>query len=200
MDPGEFAMIEADRGTFDRAFRRVCGVFRLRVKEAELAELSRTYFRILDTALLDDVLAAGKTCLATCRKFPKPAEWLAALPTAPVSVAADLRVMATPEREAYARAEALRYEDAPCGCVHCQEADVTDRPLRFVPDEVLGVFDRAIDTERNRVVVTGHWAHGDELARWYEARDAFFARAPRRGPLAHVLALVGGGRDPGEEG
>jgi hypothetical protein len=62
------------------------------------------------------------------------------------------------------------------------------------------VLDRAVDTERNRVVVTGHWAHGQELARWYVAREAFFASAPRRGPMARVLALVGAGRDPGEEG
>ena len=193
-------MTEPDRGTFDRAFRRVCGAFRLKVKDGELEELSRTYFRILETAPLEDVLTAGKACLATCRKFPKPAEWLAALPAAPVAaVHGELRVMATTEREDYWRAEALRYEDAPCGCLLCQEADVTDRPLRFVPDEILGVFDRAIDTARNRIVVTGHWAHGAELARWYVARDAFFASAPRRGPMARALALIGGGREPGSD-
>jgi hypothetical protein len=197
MEPSICAMTEPDRGTFDRAFRRVCGAFRLKVKEWELEELSRTYFRILDTAPLDDVLAAGKTCLATCRKFPKPAEWLAALPAAPVAARADLRVMGTTEREDYARAEGLRYEDAPCGCLLCQEADVTDRPLRFVPDEILGVLDRAFDTVRNRELVTGHWAHGEELARWYVARDAFFASAPRRGPMARALALIGAEREPG---
>jgi hypothetical protein len=192
-------MTEADFGTFDRAFRRVVGAFRLKVKPGEVEELTRTYFRILD-APLDDVLAAGKTCLATSRKFPKPAEWLAALPAAPVAARADLRVMGTPERLEYARAEGLRYEDVPCGCLLCQEADVTDRPLRFVPDEVLGVFDKAIDTARNRTVVTGHWAHGAELVRWYAARDLFFASAPRRGPMARVLAFIGGEREPGEDG
>jgi hypothetical protein len=200
MEPGSFAMTEPDRGTFDRAFRRVCGAFRLKVKDGEIEELSRTYFRILETAPLDDVLAAGKTCLATSRKFPKPAEWLAALPAAPIAAAADTRVMGTTERLEYARAEALRYEDAPCGCLLCQEADVTQRPLRFVPDEILGVLDKAFDTERNRTVVTGHWAHGAELVAWYMARDAFFASAPRRGPMARVLAFIGGEREPGEEG
>jgi hypothetical protein len=193
-------MTEADFGTFDRAFRRVVGAFRLKVKPPEIEELTRTYFRLLDTAPLDDVLAAGKTCLATCRKFPKPAEWLAALPAAPIAAAADRRVMATTERLEYARAESLRYEDDPCGCLLCQSAGVTDRPIRFVPDEVDGVLDTAIDTERNRIVVTGHWAHGDELARWYVARAAFFASAPRRGPVARVLAFIGADRDPGEEG
>jgi hypothetical protein len=192
-------MTEPDFGTFERAFRRVCGAFRLKVKEGEIEELTRTYFRILDTAPLEDVLAAGKTCLATCRKFPKPAEWLAALPAAPVAVRADLRVMGTPERLEYARAEALRYEDAPCGCLLCQEADVTHRPLRFVPDEILGVLDKALDTERNREVITGHWAHGEELARWYVARDHFFASAPRHTPIARAL-LVLVAREPGEDG
>jgi hypothetical protein len=192
-------MTEPDFGTFERAFRRVCGAFRLKVKEGEIEELTRTYFRILDTAPLEDVLAAGKTCLATCRKFPKPAEWLAALPAAPVAVRADLRVMGTPERLEYARAETLRYEDAPCGCLLCQEADVTHRPLRFVPDEILGVLDKALDTERNREVITGHWAHGEELARWYVARDHFFASAPRHTPIARAL-LVLVAREPGEDG
>jgi hypothetical protein len=192
-------MTEADFGTFDRAFRRVVGAFRLKVKPVEVEELTRTYFRILDTAPLEDVLAAGKTCLATCHKFPKPAEWLAALPAAPVAVHADLRVMGTTEREDYARAETLRYEDTPCGCLLCQEADITHRPLRFVPDEILGVLDKAIDSERNRIVVTGHWARGDELARWYVARDAFFASAPRHTRLARAL-LVLVSREPGEDG
>jgi len=191
-------MTDADFGTFDRAFRRVAVAFRLRIRTAELDELSRTYFKVLDAAPLDDVLAAGKSCLASCRTFPKVAEWLQWLPDR-VPIAADLRVMATPERLEYARAESLRYEDLPCACVLCVEAGVADRPLRFVPDDVGGALDRAIDTERNRIVVTGHWAHGDELARWYLARAAFFACAPRRSPLARaLLALVA--REPGEEG
>lgn len=198
MEPGIFAMTELDRVTFDRAFRRVCGAFRLKVKEGELEELSRTYFRILETAPLEDVLAAAKNCLATCHKFPKPAEWLQALPVPPAAASrADLRVMGTTEREEYARAEGLRYEGAPCGCLLCQEAEITYRPLRFVPDEILDVLDKAFDTVRNREVITGHWAHGEELARWYVARDAFYASTPRRGPMARVLALVGGDREPG---
>jgi hypothetical protein len=193
----ELVMTEPDYGTFDRAFRRVCGAFRLRVNPVELEELSRTYFRVLADAPLEDVLAAGKTCLQTGTRFPKPAEWMQALPAPPVAVTADLRVMATPEREAYARAELLRYQDEPCWCVDCQDAGMTDRAIRFVPDEVNGVLDKAIDTDRNRVVVTGHWAHGDELARWYIARDAFFACLT---PIQRQkFALVYSGREPGED-
>ena len=75
---------------------------------------------------------------------------------------------------------------------------MTHRPRRFVPDEVNGVFDKAIDPVRNRVVVTGHWAHGDELARWYQAYETLFARAPRTPYGRAVLALVS--REPGEDG
>ena len=195
-------MVEPEFGTFDRALRRVFGAFRLKLKEAELATLSRTYFKVLAHAPLDDVLAAGKACLATCRRFPTVAEWAHALPAPVVAhVTADLRVMATDEREAYWRAEALRWSDAPCGCWPCENAGMSDYALRFVPDDVNGVLDRAIDTGRNRIVVTGHWAHGAELADWYRARDAFFASAPRRTPIARaLLVLVGREREPGMEG
>ena len=193
-------MTEPEFGTFDRAFGRVYGAFRLKLKEAELATLSRTYFKVLAHAPLDDVLAAGKACLATCRRFPTVAEWAHALPAPVVAhVSADLRVMATDEREAYWRAEALRWSDDPCGCVECREAGMSAYAIWFVPDDVHGVLERAIDTVRNRVVVTGHWAHGDELARWYRARDTFFASAPRHTPIARAL-LVLVAREPGEEG
>jgi hypothetical protein len=169
------------------------------LKAAEVESLSRTYFKVLAHAPLDDVLAAGKTCLTTCRKFPTVAEWAHALPAPVVAhVSADLRVMATDEREAYWRAEALRYRDDPCACWDCRDAGMSEYALRFVPDDVHGVLDRAIDTVRNRVVVTGHWAHGDELARWYRARDTFFASAPRHTPIARaLLVLVGREREPG---
>lgn len=192
-------MVEPEFGTFDRAFRRVVGAFRLKLKVGELDELSRTYFRVLDAAPLEDVLAAGKACLSTCKTFPKAAEWLHALPMQPVTMTADLRVMPTDERVTYWRAEALRFADDPCTCRSCQAASVTDRPLRFVPDDIDGRLERAIDTVRNRIVVTGHWAHGDELARWYGAYDAFFASAPRHTPIARAL-LVLVTREPGEEG
>jgi hypothetical protein len=194
-------MTDVDFGTFDRAFRRVVGAFRLKLREGEVEELSRTYFKVLDAAPLDDVLTAGKACLANSRTFPKPAEWLHALPIQPPTVIdADLRVMGTYERVEHARAEALRYEDTPCECVLCGQAHVTHRPLRFVPDDIDGALDRAIDTVRNRILVTGHWAHGEELARWYAARDAFFASVSRHTPIARALLVLVSTREPGEEG
>jgi hypothetical protein len=194
------SMVEPEFGTFDRAFRRVYGAYRLKLNATELETLSRTYFKVLDYAPLEDVLAAAKAWMLEGRKFPTIADWVDALPAPPVSaIAADLRVMATAEREAYWRAEALRYRDDPCGCVDCRDAGMAEHALRFVPDDVNGVLDRAIDPVRNRIVVTGHWAHGEELARWYVARDAFFTSAPRRSPLGRAL-LVLVSREPGEDG
>jgi hypothetical protein len=194
-------MTSGDVGTFDRAFRRVLRAYPVqsRLKPDDVETLCRTYFRVLDTSPLADVLAAGKACLLTCTKFPTVAEWARHLSPVVAPVAADLRVLGADERAVYVHAEAMHYDAAPCGCEDCRDAGVTDRPLRFVPDEGHGGLDRALDLDRNRIVVTGHWVHGDELARWYVARDRFFACAPRRSPLGRALvALVS--REPGEEG
>jgi hypothetical protein len=194
-------MTSGDVGTFDRAFRRVLRAYpvQARLKPDDVETLCHTYFRVLDASPLDDVLAAGRACLLTCTKFPTVAEWARHLSPVVAPVAADLRVLGADERAAHAHAETVHYDDAPCGCEECRDAGVADRPLRFVPDEGPGGLERALDLERNRIVVTGHWAHGDELGRWYRARDAFYASASRRSPLGRALvALVS--REPGQEG
>lgn len=197
-------MTEVDFPNFEQSFRRLMSTFRLRLKPAQFEELTRNYFKILDTANVEDVLAGAKKCLASCRRFPTPADWLLALPvsTAGTAEAKDIRVMSADETAEYHRAERLRYEDAPCSCLLCQSAHVTHHPLRFVPefldDEHTTV--KAFDNVRNRIVSVGHWAHGDELGRWYVARAKFFASVPRSGPVRRALALVGQAREPGEEG
>ena len=69
-------MTESDFGTFERAFGRVCGAFRLRFKANEAEDLTRTYFRLLEPYPLDRVLLAGKQCMSTSRKFPLAADWV----------------------------------------------------------------------------------------------------------------------------
>jgi len=174
--------------------------------------LTRTYFKILDQASLEDVLTAAKVCLSNSKTFPKPVDWLNALPVAISQTAAgDCRVMPATELADYVRAEALHYEDLPCSCLTCQAAACTDRPLRFVPDfRADGTTEHAIDTVRNRRLVVGHWAHGEELVAWYTARDAFYAVLPRTSPgmrrgILRLLARRREGtavaaREPGEEG
>ena len=172
-------MDATDRRMFDQAFTNMARAFRLKLKPAELEELTTTYFKILGTAPLEAVLAAGKTVLEQSRTFPKAADWFQALPAGAREMTTDCRVMHADELAEYHRAERQRYEDEPCGCLACQLASVTERPLRFVPDfDADDRPERAFDNTRNRIVVSGHWAHGDELARWYVARDHFFALAP----------------------
>jgi hypothetical protein len=193
-------MQSEDRAIFVQSVTKMARAFRLRIKPDDLEELAGTYFKILESASLSDVLAAGKTCLSTRRTFPKAAEWLQALPGA-ATEAPDCRVMGADEEAEYHRAERLRYEDVPCSCLLCQAAEVTHRPLRFVPDFADdGRADRAVAQTRNRIVVVGHWAHGEELARWYAARDAFYASVPRHSPMARALAILVPEREPGEEG
>lgn len=189
-------MTDTDFGTFDRAFRRLVGAYRLKLKAADLEELVKTYWRVLQDEALEDVLAAGKTVLTSCKKFPLPVDWLAALRSREVTAAArDLRTMSSDEAVAYVRAERLRYEDDSCACLLCQAAGVTHRLLRFVPDFTEdGRDERATNPLRDRIVTVGHWAHGEELDRWYIARDRFYAVFPR------ALALVAAVREPGQEG
>src|SRR5262245_28613366 len=157
-------MTESDFATFDRAFGRVVGVFRLKLKADEVRELSRTYFKLLEGAPLEDVMAAGKSCLATCSTFPKIVDWLAALPGGrPVDVG-DMRTMGSDEAAEYLRAERLRYQDDPCRCAECVRAGVDHRFVRFVPvclDD--GRDDRAFHPTKRAAVVVGRWAHGDDL-------------------------------------
>jgi hypothetical protein len=195
-------MEATDRRTFDQAFTNMTRAFRLRLKPTELEELTTTYFKILGAAPLEDVLAAGKTVLEQSRTFPKAAEWFQALPAGARELTTDCRVMPADELADYHRAERQHYEDEPCSCLGCQLAGVTARPLRFVPDFTdQDRAELAYDNVRRRIVHTGHWAHGDELARWYTARAAFFASVPRHSPMARaLLVLVPGEREPGEEG
>ena len=202
-------MTDLDRPQFELAFRRMATVFRLRLKPAELDDLTGAYFKLLDRAPLTDVLAAGKACLSASKTFPKPAEWLHALPHVVYDLPADARWMTAFELDEQARAERLRYDDDPCPCVDCVQAGVSDRPLRYVPTVFADTEAKAFNSRRNKLEVVGHWAHGEELRSWYAAREAFFGLAAkfpgllkllRRRERKATLALVAATREPGEEG
>ena len=191
-------MIDSDFGTFERAFGRVCGAFRLRFKANEAEDLTRTYFKILEPYPLDRVLLAGKSCMTTSRKFPLAADWVAAV-EAMTTIPDDVRQMTVDELDEHEAAERARWEGAPCSCVACVRANVGQSPLRFVPTHATFSDDeRAFNPRRQVVQIVGHWAHGEELARWYAARARFYASAPKK--FRRVLALVGAGREPGMEG
>jgi len=186
-------MTDDDFSTFDRAFRRVCGAFRLKLKPVEVEELTRTYFRVLESYPLEEVLRAGKTCLTKSRKFPRPADWIAELAGALPPCPKDQRQMTLAEMDDLDRAKRLRYRDHPCLCSDCCRAGVDERELRFVPTLRLDEEEeRAFNPRRNGPEVVGHWAHGEELRRWYEARGNFYEAvcrlATRQSPLARAVA------------
>lgn len=71
-------------------------------------------------------------------------------------------------------AERLGYENVPCKCRECRDAGVDEKPIRFVP------YDDPEEPARlspSRVVLRGHYIHGEALARWYVAKDRFWKEA-----------------------
>jgi hypothetical protein len=104
------------------------------------------------------------------KRFPKPAEWIDALPKAK---AAGLLQLSVDQSEEYRDAVARGFEADPCRCHLCRETGVSLRPLRYVPDtEPDGSDLRRADGDK--IITLGHWAHGDELANFYAARDTFW--------------------------
>lgn len=192
-------MTDLDRSTFDRACRRLYGAYRLKLKAEEQEELTQTYFRVLEGFPLDVVLNAGKVLLQQHKRMPSASEWFAACATSKGDTVVgpdNVRRMTVDEQQQWWYAERNRYRDDPCSCFLCQQAGVTDKPLRFVPTELdAEAFETAFNPRREQVQIVGHWAHGDELARWYDTRGKFFAITLRRMP--RLLALM---REPGQEG
>lgn len=159
--------------TFAQAFKRMAASLRRNfANAAEAEDVARTYFRILNGYELGDVLRAGKTLLTTAKRFPQPAEWLAALPRRQVS--RDRRHMTASECAEYADAARQGFTGEPCGCRACVAAGVSDRALRYVPTMADDTHEeRAFNPSRDIEQTVGHWAHGDELARWYAAQGTF---------------------------
>ncbi len=190
-------MIEADYGTFERAFKRVYGAFRLKLKAAEAKDLTTTYFRLLSDHAIDVVLVAGKTWMQANGRMPTAADWIgeilsATRPAAP----SDHRQLTVEELAEASYAELLRYVGAPCTCHECVTAGVDLQPMRYVPNEVgSDDYERVYNPRRGMVQIAGHWSHGEELRRWYAARDAFYALAATHPYALHLVA-----REPGEEG
>jgi hypothetical protein len=196
-------MTEGDYSTFATAFGRVCGAFGKKGTRLDQEELTRTYFRVLDAHPLDAVIRTGRRLVETGRKFPLAVDWLDAV-TRPPTVERDVRQMTTSEVDAYAAAERARWTGQPCRCRECVRAGVDDRELRYVPtlkqffgDLADATEETAFNPRRKVEQIVGHWAHGEELARWYAAREAF-VQLPQFQRVARVLPLLR--REPGQEG
>lgn len=164
-------MTETDLFEFNIVFADVRRVFPLRADETETRQLMSSYFGAFRRFPLPRVRAGAEACIATGTRFPKPAEWIKAMP-AP-RVVATIAALETDEGDQWLDAERRCWEGRLCACAACQAAGVTARPLRFVPD--FDEEDRDLKGRiGDRVVTRGHWAHGDELARWYAAKEKFW--------------------------
>lgn len=206
-------MTETDYGVFESAFKRLSAAFRLNVRPGELTELSRTFFKVLEPYAIEDVLHGGRTLLESSRHMPKPADWLAMVRNggkAAASCPPDVRHMSVSEYEEHARAAALGFEDQPCLCFECQRAGVDDRPLRYVPTLTPDGEreEHAFNPQRGVVETVGHWAHGEELRRYHEAKATFAAvlgqsrtvTGLRVDRLVQLVEATTRDREPGEEG
>lgn len=165
-------MNEAEMFTFMDVVRGLLRVFPKRLDDIEQQRMSTDYFKALRKFTLPQVQAGADAWVLRGKFFPKPAEWIDAIPRR-TTVAVDIPALSDAECADYHRAEKLRYDDAPCRCLRCREAGMTEKALRFVPEANQdGTNRQARDGER--IVTAGHWAHGHELARWYEAKAAFY--------------------------
>jgi hypothetical protein len=164
-------MHASDDIAFAAIFSKLRGIFPLRGDHAEIQQVAASYFRVLMRCPLRAVEAGADAWIERGTRFPKPAEWLGAVPRQ-----AGVGLLTMPEDAAaeYQRAAGLFYEDEPCSCHLCQKAGVSHRMLRYVPEQDRDGNDAKMKLG-DKVVVRGHWAHGDELKRWYAARDAFLA-------------------------
>lgn len=178
-------MRDVDLVPFTATFHRLRGVFALRGDHAEIQQIVAVYFKVLRRYPIEAVTAGADLWAEKGTRFPKPVEWITSMPR---RITAEVLEVSQDEAGEYLRAERLRFEDEPCSCRACLAAGVTHRCLRYVPEQ----HDLGGDAKGrigDRVIVRGRWIHGDALARWYVARDAFWApyqrvvkglRMPRR--------------------
>lgn len=174
-------------------------VFPKRIEEYEKAQLHRDYFKALRHVPYTQIEAGAEAWIQRGKYFPKPAEWLHAIPT-PAKTCTEAMPLSDVEARDYRHAVDVKYEDVPCHCPECASAHVTDKPIRFVPEFSADGTDRRVVLD-GRIVTAGHWAHGAELARWWQARAAFWSLVRERKLTSTVKELTREwkSREPGED-
>jgi hypothetical protein len=160
-----------DLPAFLASFQQLRQVFPLRANPSELDGIVRIYFNTLKRHPIRSVETAAERLIASGQHFPKPAQWLEAVPRSLAAIAPE---MSPRDAEEHQRAIALSYEDEPCNCIGCTAAGVSHRFPRYVPD--IDEYGRDVRMVLGgSIVARGHWAHGEELAQFYAAKDQFWA-------------------------
>ncbi len=164
-------MNQSEAPDFLAIFTSVARVLPLKGEDFQLSEISKEYFKALRYFSLAQVKAGAEQCIAELKFFPKPVEWSRRIPRRPPGE--ELPELSPSESSEYLQAELRRWEGEPCRCGPCKQAGVDHRFLRYVP-----TFDAEDREMRVRIgtreICRGHWAHGEELRRYYEARDKFW--------------------------
>lgn len=183
-------MIDGELFAFVDVFKNLLRVFPKRLEEHEGAQIQRDYFKALRRFTIHQVTAGADAWMQRGRYFPKPAEWIDAIPRR--ASAPEIPELSVAQASEWLAAERRGYEGDPCSCIDCREAIVDDKSTRFVPEfDDLGNDLRVKIGER--IVTRGHWAHGRELRRWYQARADFWESCHARGltTLAKELTKSG---------
>ena len=166
-------MTEQDYDAFLVEYKRLSAALeRFKQTPEDVVRKSDVYFHVLKRFPLREVTAKADSWLARESKMPKPAEWAAVVITAP---AVEIPVLPEGAAREWLSAERDRWERTPCACRECAAAGVSDLPRRFVPEFDANGQDRHVRIG-GRIVTAGHWAHGQELAGYWVAREAFWAK------------------------
>jgi hypothetical protein len=176
---------------FMATMRDIVRVFPIRGGEDDVAQLGASYFKALRRYPLALVQEGAQRVIAQNKHFPKPAEWLDAIPRA--SATTTVEALSAFDAGEWLTAERGRWEQAPCKCAECRTAGMLERKQRFVPEIDANGADRR-GLIGDRLVTRGHWIHGHELARWYAAKDQFW------GLFRGAVKAMGVAREPGMEG
>lgn len=167
-------MQDADLFAFMAIFRSLMQVFPKRLDDHDTDQLSRAYFAAFRRFTIPQIQAGADVWVQRGKFFPKPAEWRECIPREAAAQSVALVELAPADAAEYLDAERKHYEGEPCNCRRGGGAGVSHRFLRYVPEtNEHGMECRGLIG--TRTVVRGHWAHGDELARLYIARDRFWS-------------------------
>lgn len=190
-------MTDAEIFPFMSTLRDVARVFPIRGDETDVQQLGAAYFKALRRYPLALVQAGAERVIERNKHFPKPAEWLDAIPRATQTGTVELLTVV--EADDWLAAERGRWQQAPCRCPECRAAGVSEQPQRFVPMlDANGQDERGLIGER--AITRGRWIHGEELARWYAAKAEFWAlfRAAVAKKAMYVPPVAS--REPGGDG
>jgi len=166
-------MQDAELFAFMAIFRELLQVFPKRLDEHDIGQLGTSYFAALRRFTIPQIQSGADVWIQRGKFFPKPSEWRESIPR-DVTPSVALAEFTPFEAAEYLDAERKHWEAEPCACRRCEGAGVSHRFLRYVPEADEHGMDRR-GLIGARIVVHGHWAHGEELGSFYAARERFWS-------------------------